>query len=349
MSHLLEVRDLSVEYALGPGRVARAVDGASFTLEEGQTLAVVGESGSGKSTLAHAIMGVLPTYGRFTAGQILFRGRDLRAMPTAELRALRGNEIAMVLQNPMESFDPVYPVGIQLAEALRAHRAVNAKTARAQALSLMGQVGIPDPPARFGQYPHQFSGGMCQRALIAMALICQPKLLIADEPTSALDVTVQAQIMELLRASKQTYDLAMVLITHDLRLAAAAADVVLVMYAGKVVEAAPVDAVLHRPQHPYTVALLNSAGGTATTPDGRLLSITGSPPELTAVPAGCRFHPRCPHVMDICISQVPPLEDDGAGHRVACHLPPADRATLLAAAMRQGPIRQGPIPRGAQS
>jgi oligopeptide/dipeptide ABC transporter ATP-binding protein len=257
-------------------------------------------------------------------------------MGAAELRALRGNEIAMVLQNPMESFDPVYPVGIQLAEALRAHREVNAKTARAQVLSLMGRVGIPDPQARFGQYPHQFSGGMCQRALIAMALICQPKLLIADEPTSALDVTVQAQIMELLRASKQAYDLAMVLITHDLRLAALAADVVLVMYAGKVVEAAQVDVVLRRPQHPYTVALLNSAGGAVTRPDGRLLSITGSPPELTAVPAGCRFHPRCPHVMGVCAEQVPPLEDADAGHLVACHLAPEDRAQLLGAPKRWG-------------
>jgi oligopeptide/dipeptide ABC transporter ATP-binding protein len=328
MSHLLEVRDLCVEYALGPGRVARAVDGASFTLEEGQTLAIVGESGSGKSTLAHAIMGVLPTYGRFAGGQILFRGLDLRTMPAAGLRALRGNDIAMVLQNPMESFDPVYPVGIQLAEALRAHRAVNAKAARAEALSLMGRVGIPDPEARFGQYPHQFSGGMCQRALIAMALICQPKLLIADEPTSALDVTVQAQIMELLRASKETYHLAMVLITHDLRLAAAAADVILVMYAGQVVEAAGADAVLRRPQHPYTVALLNAAG-TATRPDGRLLSIAGAPPELTAVPSGCRFHPRCRYVMSMCTEQIPPLEDDGDGHWVACHLPTQDRARLL--------------------
>jgi oligopeptide/dipeptide ABC transporter ATP-binding protein len=336
MSHLLEVRDLGVEYALGPGRVARAVDGASFTVEEGQTLAVVGESGSGKSTLAHAIMGVLPAYGRFTGGQILFRGRDLRDMAAAELRALRGNEIAMVLQNPMESFDPVYPVGAQLAEAMRAHRAVSAKKARQAALSLMGQVGIPDPQARYGQYPHQFSGGMCQRALIAMALICQPKLLIADEPTSALDVTVQAQIMELLRASKQTYDLAMVLITHDLRLAAAAADVILVMYAGQLVEAARADEVLHGPRHPYTAALLNAAEGSATRPGGRLLSITGSPPELTAIPAGCRFHPRCPHVMDICAEQVPPLEDDGAGHRSACHLAPADRARLLAAPTRRG-------------
>ncbi len=329
MSRLLEVRDLSVEYALGPGRVARAVDGASFTLEEGQTLAVVGESGSGKSTLAHAIMGVLPAYGRFTGGQILFRGRDLRARPAAELRALRGNEIAMVLQNPVESFDPVYPVGIQLAEALRAHRPVNAKTARAQALSLMGQVGIPDPRARFGQYPHQFSGGICQRVLIAMALICRPKLLIADEPTSALDVTVQAQIMELLRASKQTCDLAMVLITHDLRLAAATADVVLVMYAGQVVEAAPVHEVLHRPQlasrkalfaepcHPYTESLL-SANPQPDAERARIV-LAGDPPSPISRPGGCHFHPRCPIARPVCATEPPPLRAIGPGHNVACH------------------------------
>jgi oligopeptide/dipeptide ABC transporter ATP-binding protein len=313
------------------------VDSASFTLEQGQTLAVVGESGSGKSTVAHAIMGVLPKYGRYTAGQILFRGQDLRTMAPAELRRLRGNEIAMVLQNPMESFDPVYPVGTQIVEALRAHRATNAKTARAEALSLMSGVGIPDPEARFRQYPHQFSGGMSQRALIAMALICQPKLLIADEPTSALDVTVQAQIMELLSKSAETHDLAMVLITHDLRLAATVADVILVMYAGQVVEAADADAVLRRPQHPYTLALLNSARGTGAGPDGRLLSIAGSPPELTAVPSGCPFHPRCPYVMGICPEQIPPLEDDDEGHRVACHIAPAQRAMLISVPRRKAP------------
>jgi oligopeptide/dipeptide ABC transporter ATP-binding protein len=335
MSHLLEVRDLCVEYALGSGRVARAVDGASFTLEEGQTVAIVGESGSGKTTLAHAIMGVLPTYGRFAGGQILFGGLDLRAMPAAKLRALRGNDMAMVLQNPVESFDPVYPVGIQLAEALRAHRTVDAKAARAEALRLMGRVGIPHPEARFGQYPHQFSGGMCQRALIAMALICQPKLLIADEPTSALDVTVQAQIMELLRTLKETYHLAMVLITHDLRLAATAADVILVMYAGQVVEAAEASAVLLRPQHPYTVALLDAAGGTTTRSDGRLLSIPGAPPELTSLPSGCRFHPRCRYVMNVCTEEIPPLADDGGGHHVACHLAPQDREMLLSEPARK--------------
>jgi oligopeptide transport system ATP-binding protein len=337
MNHLLEVRDLRVEYGLGPGRAARAVDGASFTLEEGQTLAVVGESGCGKSTLAHAIMGVLPTRGRFAGGQILFRGRDLRAMSAAELRGLRGSEIAMVLQNPVESFDPVYPVGTQLVEALRAHQAISGKMARIEALNLMSMVGIPDPEARFKQYPHQFSGGMCQRALIAMALICQPKLLIADEPTSALDVTVQAQIMELLRKSKQTHDLSMVLITHDLRLAATTADVIMVMYAGQIVEAAVADVLLRRPGHPYTVALLDSARGTATGPNGRLPSIRGAPPELTAVPSGCRFHPRCQYVMSICPEKIPPLEDDRDGHRVACHIAPQDREALFSASMPKAP------------
>lgn len=312
------------------GREVVAID--DLRVGPAEIVGLAGESGSGKSMTTLAILGLAGTVGASVRGSVTLDGRELTTLRQEQMRAIRGRRIAAIFQSPSTAFSPVHRVGTVMTRALRLHGATPAQ-ATEQAAQALRQVLLR--PELMCRYPSQLSGGQLQRVAIALALALRADVLLADEPTSALDVTVQAQIMELLRTSKETYHLAMVLITHDLRLAAMAADLIIVMYAGQVVEAAEVNAVLLRPQHPYTAALLDAAGGTAARPDGRLLSIAGAPPELTAVPGGCRFHPRCGYAMGVCAEQIPPLEDDGEGRRVACHLAPQDRGMLLSLSRRK--------------
>ncbi len=321
-SPLLAVEDLAVHFHTADG-VVRAVDGVSWSIDRGQTLGIVGESGSGKSVSALAVMGLVPDPpGRLESGRIRFKGRDLLAAGEEELRRIRGKEIAMIFQDPLTSLNPVIKVGHQITEVVRAHEAVGWVVARRRAVDLLGEVGIPDPRRRAQEYPHQFSGGMRQRAMIAMALALDPVVLLADEPTTALDVTVQAQIMELLAALQERRGTAMVLITHDLGLVAGHADRVVVMYAGRVAEVATVDDVFYRPRHPYTLGLLSSAARLDRRRADRLQPIPGHPPSLIRVPPGCPFHPRCPFATEVCHGQMPPLAPSDAArpdHLAACH------------------------------
>ncbi len=321
-STLLFVDDLRVHFHTDYG-VVRAVDGVSWSVERGQTLGIVGESGSGKSVSALAVMGLVPAPpGRLESGRILFEGRNLLEVGDKELRGIRGKEISMIFQDPLSSLNPVFRVGHQIAEVVQAHDKVGRLVARRRAVDLLGEVGIPNPRQRAQEYPHQFSGGMRQRAMIAMALALDPVVLLADEPTTALDVTVQAQIMELLAALQQSRGTAIVLITHDLGLVAGHADRVVVMYAGKVAEVGTVDDVFYRPRHPYTLGLLSSLARLDRRRTDRLKPIRGQPPSLVRVPPGCPFHPRCPFATEVCRDQMPPLapSDPGrADHLAACH------------------------------
>ncbi|MEU5973396.1 ABC transporter ATP-binding protein [Streptomyces sp. NPDC047315] len=315
---LLEVRDLHVEFRTRDG-VARAVNGVSYHVDEGETLAVLGESGSGKSVTAQAVLGILDTPpGKITAGQVLFRGRDLLALEEAERRKVRGADIAMIFQDALSALNPVLSVGAQLAEMFTVHRGLKKKEARAKAVQLMERVGIPAAAERVGDYPHQFSGGMRQRIMIAMALALQPALIIADEPTTALDVTVQAQVMDLLAELRDEYAMGLVLITHDLGVVADVADRIAVMYAGRIVESAPVHDIYKAPAHPYTRGLLDSIPR-LDRKGQELSAISGLPPNLMAVPPGCAFHPRCPLVRDVCRTDEPPLYEAGEGRHSACH------------------------------
>lgn len=312
---LLEVRDLRVEFATREG-VAKAVNGVSYEVAEGETLAVLGESGSGKSVTAQAIMGILDVPpGRITGGEILFQGRDLLRLKEDERRGIRGAEMAMIFQDALSSLNPVLTVGDQLGEMFTVHRGMSKKDARAKAVELMDRVRIPAAAQRVRDYPHQFSGGMRQRIMIAMALALEPALIIADEPTTALDVTVQAQVMDLLAELQREYRMGLILITHDLGVVADVADRIAVMYAGRIVETAPVHDLYKAPAHPYTRGLLDSIP--RLDHKGReLYAIKGLPPSLTAVPPGCPFHPRCPMAQDVCRTDVPPLyavEPAGAG------------------------------------
>ncbi|WP_046497970.1 ABC transporter ATP-binding protein [Streptomyces odonnellii] len=315
---LLEVRDLSVEFRTRDG-IARAVNGVGFGVDAGETLAVLGESGSGKSVTAQAVMGILDTPpARISAGEVLFRGRDLLTLPEERRRGIRGAEMAMIFQDALSSLNPVLSVGAQLGEMFTVHRGMSRKRARAKAIELMDRVGIPAAEDRAGDYPHQFSGGMRQRVMIAMALALEPALIIADEPTTALDVTVQAQIMDLLAELRRELDTALILITHDLGVVADAADRIAVMYAGRIVETAPVRALYKAPAHPYTRGLLDSVPRLDR--KGReLYAIKGLPPNPLRVPSGCAFHPRCPVARDICRTDEPPLFDAGEGRHSACH------------------------------
>ena len=319
MTLLLEVEDLSVAFPT-PDGVVEAVRGISFSLDAGETLGIVGESGSGKSVSTQTMVGL--TAGARISGTALFDGEDLLTMPPDRLRAVRGARIGMIFQDPMSSLHPYYRVGWQIAEMIRAHEDVSKAAARARAVELLGLVGIPRPDQRVDDYPHQFSGGMRQRAMIAMALALNPALLVADEPTTALDVTVQAQIMELIKRIQKEFGTAMILITHDLGVVADMADEVMIMYAGRAMEKADRRAAYYEPHHPYTVGLLGSLPqqGAET---ARLKSIPGQPPSLINPPPGCPFHPRCPFVMPRCRSEDPPLRPVGseAGHRSACWLP----------------------------
>ena len=301
-----------------------AVDGVDLAVERGRTLGVVGESGCGKSVLSLSVMRLVPPPGRVASGRVLFGGRDLLALPPAAMRDIRGRRIAMIFQEPMTSLNPVFTVGDQITEAMRAHdRTASAAALRAKAVEALGRVRIPSPERRFDEYPHQMSGGMRQRVMIAMALACAPDLLIADEPTTALDVTVQAQILDLLRELQQQTGMAIILITHDLGVVAEMADEVAVMYAGRVVERAAGAAVFDDAQHPYTLGLLGSVPRVEEARD-RLLAIDGAVPAPFALPAGCRFHPRCVFAAKACVEADPPLRLLAPGHRAACIRAPVE-------------------------
>jgi oligopeptide/dipeptide ABC transporter ATP-binding protein len=320
-SALLEVRELRTSFDGEQGEV-RAVDGVSFRLERGRTLGIVGESGCGKSVTALSIMGLVPQPpGRIAGGEVLFDGEDLLKLPAARLRDLRGDKLAMIFQEPMTSLNPAFPVGDQVAEALLRHRAIAPREARTQAIEMLRRVRIPSPERRAEDYPHQLSGGMRQRVMIAMALACNPKLLIADEPTTALDVTIQAQILELMRTLRAELGTAIILITHDLGVIAELADDVIVMYAGQVIERCSAERLFAEPQHPYTIGLLGSIPRLHLE-QPRLSAIEGFVPDAAALPAGCRFHPRCPFAVEKCRQEVPPLLDITSGHQAACWLAP---------------------------
>jgi peptide/nickel transport system ATP-binding protein len=322
---LLDVRDLSVSFPTADG-VVQAVRGLSFGAERGRTLGIVGESGSGKSVATQTIVGL--TQGARISGHAYFEGRDLLRTDAETLRQVRGAEIALVFQDPLSSLHPLYRIGWQIVEAIRAHESIPKRAARRRAIELLRRVGIPEPERRVDDYPHQFSGGMRQRAMIAMALALNPKLLIADEPTTALDVTVQAQIIELMKTLQAEYGMAIILITHDLGVVRGIADEVLVMYAGRAMEHGDRHSIYRRPHHPYTEGLLHALPGTSRAKD-RLIPIPGLPPSLIHLPAGCPFHPRCRYVMDRCRIEAPPLQKVGdiSGHVSACWLPP-DRVGL---------------------
>ncbi|MFF9816164.1 ABC transporter ATP-binding protein [Streptomyces sp. NPDC014006] len=322
---LLEVRDLHVEFHTREG-VVKAVNGVNYSVSAGETLAVLGESGSGKSVTAQAIMGILDMPpAKIPQGEILFRGQDMLKMSGEDRRQIRGRRIAMIFQDALSSLNPVLTVGYQLGEMFRIHQGLSKKDAKAKAIELMDKVKIPAAAARVNDYPHQFSGGMRQRIMIAMALALEPDLIIADEPTTALDVTVQAQVMDLLAELQREYNMGLILITHDLGVVADVADKIAVMYAGRIVERAPVHELYKRPAHPYTRGLLDSIPR-LDQKGQELYAIKGLPPNLLHIPTGCAFNPRCPKAQDICREQVPPLapvtEQDGTdlpGRASACH------------------------------
>jgi peptide/nickel transport system ATP-binding protein len=323
---LLEVKDLHVSFNT-PDGVVRAVDGLSFTVHRGETFGIVGESGSGKSVTCLTALGLTNRKTATVTGEVIFQGRDLLTLPPDDLRKVRGKDLAMIFQDPFACLHPMYRVGDQIVEAIQAHEDVAKDKARERVVELLAAVGIPRPKERFRDYPHQFSGGMRQRAMIAMALVHNPDLLIADEPTTALDVTVQAQILELIDKIKREFNIGVILITHDLGVVADVARTVMVMYAGRAMEIAEKDTLFERPLHPYTWGLLESIP-VVTQKGTRLVPIEGSPPSLIRVPPGCPFHPRCPHRFEPCDKQVPPLEDRGGGHPEACHLGVDDKRQL---------------------
>jgi peptide/nickel transport system ATP-binding protein len=328
---LLEVRDLRTEFATDDG-IVRAVDGVSFTVEPGQVLGIVGESGCGKSVTCLTVMRLNDEKFATSTGEVLFRGEDLLKASPKRLREVRGNEIAMVFQDPMTSLNPVHTIGTQLEEAVLLHRNVSRKQARARSLEMLKAVGIPRPERRIDDYPHQFSGGMRQRVMIAMALINSPDLIIADEPTTALDVTTQAQILALLKDLQREFGSAVILITHDLGVVAETVDDVIVMYAARIAERGPVEAIFSQPRHPYTWGLMASLPRLDTTVE-RLDQIPGQPPSLLRPPSGCRFHPRCRYAMPKCLEREPRLEALAYDprHEQACHLDEATKAREAAA------------------
>jgi oligopeptide/dipeptide ABC transporter ATP-binding protein len=327
---LLEVQDLEVHFHTDDG-VVKAVDGASFSVAKGQTLGIVGESGSGKSVANMTILGLTRSPVTSIEGRILLDGRELIEATPDEMREVRGKDIAMIFQDPLTSLHPFYKIGKQLEEAIHVHRDVSKHEARERAEELLGLVGIPDPGRRLGDYPHEFSGGMRQRVMIAMALVNEPRVLIADEPTTALDVTIQAQILRLIQRLQEQLDMAVILITHDLGVVADVADYINVMYAGRIVEAGSLDEIFYDPQHPYTWGLLGSLARPDRPRTRRLSQIQGQPPSLLAPPQGCHFRPRCPHEFDKC-KQTPGLDPRSGtpGHLDRCWLPPEKKRTVRA-------------------
>jgi oligopeptide/dipeptide ABC transporter ATP-binding protein len=325
---LIEVNDLKVHFATEDGLV-RAVDGVNFTLDRGEVLGIVGESGSGKSVTSMTLLGLTRDKNTRFEGEVLYKGRDVLTMNEEELQQVRGNEMAMIFQDPMTSLNPVYTVGAQICEAIQVHESIEKHAATRRAVELLKQVGIPNPESRVDDYPHQFSGGMRQRAMIAMALACNPDVLIADEPTTALDVTIQAQIIELIDRLKDEFNSAVILITHDLGVVADVADEIIVMYAGRVVEQAEKRQLFYDPQMPYTWGLLGSIPRLDRPRVERLHSIKGSPPSLINLPRGCKFRPRCPHAFDKC-SEEPALENrvEDPGHLDRCWLTVEEKRAL---------------------
>jgi peptide/nickel transport system ATP-binding protein len=325
---LLEVRDLKTHFRTDDG-IVKAVDGVSFSVEKGQTLGIVGESGCGKSVTCLTIMGLNPKVNTISSGEVLFNGEDILHTSASKLRALRGDKIAMIFQDPMTSLNPVYTVGDQIVEAIRTHEGANKREAKRRAVELLRQVGIPNAQQRVDDYPHQFSGGMRQRAMIAMALSCNPDVLIADEPTTALDVTIQAQILELLANLRRDFDSSVILITHDLGVVAEVADEIIVMYSGRVVERGSKREIFYDPQHPYTWGLLGSIPRLDRPKPKKLHSIEGAPPSLINLPRGCKFRPRCPHAFEQCREE-PELKSrvEAAGHLDRCWLSVEDKRRL---------------------
>ena len=316
---LLDVEDLSVEFDTEAGLV-RAVDGVSFSVRAGQTLGIVGESGCGKSVTALSILRLLPRpMGHIAAGRILFRGQDLVTAPEETIHAVRTGQFGMIFQEPMTALNPVHPIGKQLAEAFLLHQDVTPRTALERSIEVLEKVGIPSPEIRVGEYPHQLSGGMRQRVVIAMALACRPALVIADEPTTALDVTIQAQILELMKELQDETGMAIILITHDLGVIAETCDDVLVMYAGRIAEQGSAEDIFHRPAHPYTRGLLESIPRLDYPRKTRLRTIEGMVPGLLDLPAGCRFNNRCQHRVERCTAAAPEFDSVTAGHGVSCH------------------------------
>jgi peptide/nickel transport system ATP-binding protein len=336
----LQVKDLHVHFPTDDGLV-RAVDGMDFTLERGQTIGIVGESGSGKSVTSLAILGLHRRSKAKVSGQILLEGEDLLSVSDERIRSLRGNQMAMVFQDPLSALHPYYTIGNQIVEAYRIHHSVNKKVARKRAIEMLERVGIPNPNRRVDQYPHEFSGGMRQRAMIAMALVNDPKLLIADEPTTALDVTVQAQILDLMKNLQKEFGSAIIIITHDLGVVADVADDIIVMYAGKCVEKGSVDEVFYTPQHPYTWGLLASMPRLDRVRTDRLDPIPGNPPSLISLPSGCSFNPRCAHRSEVdgdrCRTEVPELLEARPGQSARCHIDAARRSDVYAQISGQKP------------
>lgn len=316
LTTLLTVKNLKTSYMTGQGEV-QSVRGVDFTVQKGEVLGLVGESGSGKSVTAKSIMGLIQPPGRIMAGQVLFHDTDLLSMPEKELRKIRGNQISMIFQDPMTSLNPVVRVGKQLTEVIMRHQKVSKNEARKQAIQLLRDVGIPSPEERIDQYPHEFSGGMRQRVMIAMALSCKPELLIADEPTTALDVTIQAQILKLMQQLQKNTNTAIMLITHDLGVVAQVCSKVVVMYGGLIMEEGAVEEIFENPLHPYTQGLLKSIPKSVTGTRERLEAIEGIPPDMLAPPSGCPFAERCPYAGSIC-SKMPPYRQTETGHRSLC-------------------------------
>jgi oligopeptide transport system ATP-binding protein len=315
--HLLEVRNLRTEFPTREG-VVKAVDGVSFHLDPGETLGIVGESGSGKSVTVLSVMRLLQRPGRIAGGEVIFRGRDLTKISERDMQEVRGEEIAMIFQDPMTSLNPVFRTGWQVGEPLRLHKGLDRAKAMAESIKVLGKVGIPEPEKRALSYPHEFSGGMRQRAMIAMGLTTAPQVLIADEPTTALDVTIQAQILELLRQVNREFGTATILITHNLGVVAGMCERIMVMYAGRVVERGPTDEVFANPKHPYTWSLLRSIPRLDAEEHQPLRAIEGLPPDLTDLPSGCAFHPRCAFRVERCNKDVPVLAQVAPGQEAAC-------------------------------
>ncbi len=318
MSHLLEVQDIEVKFALRTGALT-AINGVSFTLEKGERLGLVGESGAGKSVTGFAVINLISKPGFISGGKIFFKGKQISALPDSEMRKIRGNKISMIFQDPMMTLNPVFNIGTQMLETLYAHRNISRRDAEKIVLEKLKKVHIPSPERRLSQYPHEFSGGMRQRIIIAISLLTDPEIIIADEPTTALDVTIQAEIMDLLQELCESEDMGLILITHDLGVVSQVTDKMAVMYAGKIIESGPTDIIVASPVHPYTQGLIKSLPGVIS-PGDKLYQIPGMMPTLTDIPRGCAFNPRCEMKMDICEMQVPPLVPQKNGVMAACHL-----------------------------